>query len=255
MKNFKTTSRLGKKDLKFIRYQKKWNEDNVESDRFNWQTRNKIIIWKEKKLLEAISKHKGSILEVGCGEGANSLNINMKKKIYTGCDYSESRIRFAKRYAKGKFIVSDGTKLSFKNSTFDIVFCRDVIHHLRYRDRLISEMYRVCRKGGSVILIESNAMHPVNIAFSLLFKKERDMRKINPWYVRMLMSGIDGKPVFNYSEAYNVDRLFFHYKMGFPRLSENRAIYDINKIINNILDFITPDIFKAYMIVELKKTK
>jgi len=236
----------------FDKYQKKWNVDNVEIDRFNWQTKNPVIVEKEKSLNMIIKERKGTMLEVGCGEGANSITLNIPKQ-YTGCDYSNTRIEFAKKHGKGRFVVSDGTKLIFRNNSFDTVFCRDVIHHVGDRQRLLSEMYRVCKKNGSVILVESNAYNPVNIGFSLLFKKEHDMRKITPGYVKRLMSKFHGDLDIGFSEAYNLDRLFFHYKMGFSGLAKFSIFRIANDVVNFVFETFQPSIFSAYMLVELKK--
>ena len=240
-------------DKDFIAYQKKWNEDNVEVDRFQWQTTNKVISAKEKRLLSALNKYRRkSVLEVGCGEGANSVNLHVGKN-FTGCDYSKTRIAFAKKHSTGHFVVSDGTKLVFKDNSYDVVFCRDVIHHVRERKKLVSEMYRVCKKGGKVILIESNALNLVNLGFSLLFKKEHDMRKITPKYVKGIMSGFKGGLTIKYSEAYNLDRLFFHYQMGIQSSANLRIFRIMNDGVNMLFEFLLPKFFRAYMIVELTK--
>jgi ubiquinone/menaquinone biosynthesis C-methylase UbiE len=245
----------------FVKYQKKWNEDNVEIERFNWQTRNKVIIEKEAKLLAPIRNSKGlDVLEVGCGEGANIENLKGTQKRYTGIDFSKTRIKFAKHHVKNKgskFMFGDGTKIQFKDNSFDIVFCRDVIHHVWEHDKLINEMYRVCKPGGKVILVESNALNLLNFIFSLAFRKESGMRKIHPRYIRKLFSrlNLDKNMTIEYSESYNLDRFIFHYKMGFPKLAGCRMIRSLNDFINKIFEFITPKIFRAYMIVECQKTR
>jgi ubiquinone/menaquinone biosynthesis C-methylase UbiE len=244
---------------RFIRYQKKWNEENVEADRFHWQTSNRIIVEKEERLLGAIGHCKGkNVLEVGCGEGANIYNLKTSGKRFTGIDFSNSRIRFAKKNVKNAnsvFMFGDGTDIKFKDGSFDVVFCRDVIHHVWEHEKLMKEMYRVCKSGGSVILVESNAWNPVNFMFSLIFKKESGMRKIHPRYIRKLFSRLDVNKniTIGYSEGYNLDRLIFHYRMGFPKLSKYASIQSLNHAVNRIFEFITPRIFWAYMIVECKK--
>lgn len=240
-------------DSEFIKYQQIWNEDNVESERFLWQTRNRIISQKERKLLMPLEKYRRKkILEVGCGEGANSMNMKWASH-YTGCDYSASRIRFARKHSRGKFMVADGTKLPYNSGSFDVIFCRDVIHHLRRRKKFISEMYRVCRSGGSVILIESSTWNPVNIVFSFVHPKERDMRKIHPRSMKRLLSEYGDDITYGYSEAYNLDRLFFHYRFGFAGLANFRFIRFLNDMANAVIEFVLPKAMRAYMIIEIRK--
>jgi ubiquinone/menaquinone biosynthesis C-methylase UbiE len=244
------------KKSRFIKYQKKWNEDNVETGRFYWQTRNRTIAEKEMRLLDAIRKSPGKdVLEVGCGEGANIYNLRNTRKGYTGIDFSCSRIEFAKKNVRGTFAVGDGTSIKLKKSSFDIVFCRDVIHHVWEHEKLIKEMYKVCRPGGRIILIESNALNPVNLVFSLIFRKEHGMRKIYPGYIKRVFNKLkmDKNMSIGYSEAYNLDRLVFHYSMGFPKLSKYSFIRALNQAVNSVFEFITPRIFWAYMIIECRK--
>jgi SAM-dependent methyltransferase len=44
-----------------------------------------------------------------------------------------------------------GETLPFADETFDVVYCRQVLHHARHLDRMVAEMARVTRHGGQVI--------------------------------------------------------------------------------------------------------
>lgn len=44
-----------------------------------------------------------------------------------------------------------GETLPFADETFDLVYCRQVLHHARHLDRMVSEMGRVTRRGGQVL--------------------------------------------------------------------------------------------------------
>ena len=44
-----------------------------------------------------------------------------------------------------------GETLPFANHTFDIVYCRQVLHHARNLDRMVAEMARVARPGAQVL--------------------------------------------------------------------------------------------------------
>lgn len=44
-----------------------------------------------------------------------------------------------------------GETLPFADATFDLVYCRQVLHHARHLDRMVAEMARVTCRGGQVL--------------------------------------------------------------------------------------------------------
>lgn len=44
-----------------------------------------------------------------------------------------------------------GETLPFADETFDLVYCRQVLHHAGHLDRMVAEMARVTRRGGQVL--------------------------------------------------------------------------------------------------------
>jgi 2-polyprenyl-3-methyl-5-hydroxy-6-metoxy-1,4-benzoquinol methylase len=44
-----------------------------------------------------------------------------------------------------------GETLPFATETFDLVYCRQVLHHARHLDGMVAEMARVTRRGGQVM--------------------------------------------------------------------------------------------------------
>ncbi len=239
----------------FDEFQKHWSEENVEVRRFEWLTQNTIIIELEINLLSNIVvKDKFSVLEVGCGEGQNIVNLKRLHPYtkYYGVDISTNRVGFAKRHLKDvELFVQDGRELNFKDDAFDIVFCRDVLHHMMEgRERLIMEMYRVCKQGGKVYMIESNGSNLINIIFSFLIKKEVELKNITVNYVKGLLNEMKFDYRVKFVKGYNTQRLIFHYKYGI----ESMAFLKIGKLIYDIINLIPiPRSFYSYMIIEINK--
>lgn len=48
-------------------------------------------------------------------------------------------------------VESFGETLPFADETFDLVYCRQVLHHARHLDQMVAEMARVTRRGGQVL--------------------------------------------------------------------------------------------------------
>ena len=61
----------------------------------------------------------------------------------------------------------DAENTNFKDNTFDVVFCRWTLHHVKNVHKFVAEMTRVCKPGGYVVIIDLES--PENqVQFSLL---------------------------------------------------------------------------------------
>lgn len=241
--------------MKFDEFQKKWNEENVEDDRFDWLTGDKIIYEMERKLLSYIPiKENYTVLEVGCGEGHNIVSLNkLYKNIkFYGVDISSSKIEFAKKHLKDVTLeVQDARKLDFTENTFDLVFCKDIVHHVKEdRENFVLEMVRVCKANGRVIIIESNGKNMLNVLHSIVDRKESELIKITPRYLKQMLN----KKKLNYSmgfaEPHNFQRVLFHYKYGLNYLTKLKITGIILDLINMIPK---PKSFYAYIIIDIQK--
>lgn len=101
----------------------------------------------------------GSILEVGTGKGHFAIILAQKGCHFTSVDVSEEEQEFAKlnmehlnlmEYAD--FQIADGECLKFQDSSFDIIFSINVLHHLLNPYRVVDEMVRVLKKDGKIII-------------------------------------------------------------------------------------------------------
>ena len=245
------------KKANFDKFQKEWNEDNVEAKRFHWLTKDKIINEMEIKIISKLPiKESHKILEVGCGEGQNIYNLKKrhKKAKFYGIDMAKNRIEFAKtKINDAIFSTQDGRKIEYKDNTFDIVFCRDVIHHMSTnRQKFIKEMLRVCKKNGKIILIESNGQNILNHMFSILVKKESELKNISKKYMINLLKKMKLKFSISHVEKHNLQRLIFHYNYGLNFLTKT----NFGKLISDIINFM-PALrgakSYAYMIIEIQK--
>lgn len=70
-------------------------------------------------------------------------------------DYGD--IRLDKYRGKANVIADLEGPLPFPTDTFDLVYSRWVFEHLRNPGLVLSEMKRVCKRGGRVVIITDNA--------------------------------------------------------------------------------------------------
>ncbi|GAA2105664.1 class I SAM-dependent methyltransferase [Microlunatus panaciterrae] len=98
-------------------------------------------------------------LEVGAGTGFFTLNLMQAGVIATACvtDISEGMVRAAERNAAGLGLqvegrVADAETLGYADDTFDLVVGHAVIHHLPDVELAFSEIRRVLKPGGRVVI-------------------------------------------------------------------------------------------------------
>ncbi len=103
-----------------------------------------------KELFKMIKPLKAnSILDVGCGEGFTLKKLEEKKlgKKNEGIDYSDDAIRIGKKiYPELALFKGDVYGLSYKDNTFDLSLCTEVLEHLDDPVKAVAEIRRVTSK-------------------------------------------------------------------------------------------------------------
>lgn len=100
--------------------------------------------------LEDILKKDGSIrdvLDLGCGDG-NSLDIFRKIRPdikWVGLDIEKSPESSSRSRTDGYFVTFDGVHIPFPDDYFDLIYCNQVLEHVRYPAELLKEVRRVLK--------------------------------------------------------------------------------------------------------------
>lgn len=99
-----------------------------------------------------------AILDVGCGVGGSSRYLQKKygAKV-TGITLSPKQQAQATALSKSQpdctFQVADALKMPFADSSFDLVWSLESGEHMPEKAKFMSEMHRVCKPGGRIILV------------------------------------------------------------------------------------------------------
>jgi SAM-dependent methyltransferase len=137
---------------------------------------------RNRRLTGTLSGHFGrlndaEILEIGCGDGINSIllglhgvkravGIDIELRLRKQDEKGESVRRLAGRIMNrvagkqypdpgledfpAELLTMDATRMDFSDESFDIVFSRSVLEHVLSIDELYSEVNRVLRPGGII---------------------------------------------------------------------------------------------------------
>ena len=156
----------------------------ADMDRVGNRCNNPYVIKREQKLaaniLEKLPLSGEKVLEIGCGEGTNLLYLNTLNDSlrYTGIDFSKEKIDAFQDFPENiRGIVADATQLPFSDMEFDLIFIRDVLHHVDWaREKVMDEAWRVLKKNGSLLVFEGNPASPLNMVFRTLYPVEKGMK-------------------------------------------------------------------------------
>lgn len=176
-------------------------------------------------ILNEFKKVKGKkikILDAGCGFGIYSFTLKKKGFEVYSIDCSEKRIHFLKGNGIKNAQVMDIAKLNFKNNFFDAIVCSDVVEHVKNYEKAFSELSRVLKKGGRLLLTLPNlSLHNI-----LTYKK---FYHIKPGYSKEDIERFARENNFKIEKL----RLYSSY-LGEFAFDLNRTFYK-NKILLGIL--------------------
>lgn len=94
------------------------------------------------------------LLDLGCDDGLWTQRLADKigtKKVY-GVEVSDDRGKEATARGVRVKKCDLNEKFTFEDESFDVIHSNQVIEHLSDTDNFISEMYRVLKPGGYIIL-------------------------------------------------------------------------------------------------------
>lgn len=131
-------------------------------------------------LLKKIPLSGKKVLEVGCGTGRFSERIYREGAQLTIVDIGESLVRNVKHRLGCEGIVADACELPISDQSFDVVISSECIEHTLNPLKAISEMCRVCKTGGMVVITSPNKLwYPVLLLSQWL--KIRKFSGIENW--------------------------------------------------------------------------
>jgi SAM-dependent methyltransferase len=93
------------------------------------------------------------VLDVGCGPGFSVDVFRMRDPDvqWVGLDLPDSPEVRARTRTDAQFETFDGETMPFEDDSFDLVYCKQVLEHVRRPASLLTEIRRVLAPGGSLV--------------------------------------------------------------------------------------------------------
>ncbi|MEE9594909.1 MAG: class I SAM-dependent methyltransferase, partial [Candidatus Hydrothermarchaeales archaeon] len=118
------------------------------------------LLGKPEKRIKELGLVDSKVLEVGCGPGFFTIPLAENNQSVVSFDLSSKFLKKTRRMAEKKeidnttFIRCEASKIPLREGVFDRAFVHFVYHEIKDREDFISELARVLKRNGEVVLVE-----------------------------------------------------------------------------------------------------
>jgi ubiquinone/menaquinone biosynthesis C-methylase UbiE len=172
------------------------------------------------------------LLEVGCGIGIDLVRFADGEADVTGIDLAQisidlARENFTQRGLSAELDEMNGEDLNFEDDSFDVVYAHGVVQYTAHAPKMISEIQRVLRPGGTAILMVYNRNSWLNALSKVMNVglEHEDAPVLNKYSIREFKSLLEPFSKFTIiPERFPVETRLHHgmkatlYNKGFVRL-------------------------------------
>jgi ubiquinone/menaquinone biosynthesis C-methylase UbiE len=122
-----------------------------------------------------------SVVEIGCGVGTDGIEFARNGANYTGIDLTPNSVeltreRFQVFGVPGRFEVANAEEgLPFPDASVDHVYSFGVIHHSPAPEKIVREIYRILKSGGTFTVMLYNR-NSINYYVEIMF-----LRRLFRW--------------------------------------------------------------------------
>lgn len=198
------TEKPSKNKSEFDAYSKDYSHEINKAISFAGKDHDFFTMVKGRYLSEMLTQEIKSqvplkVLDVGCGHGL--IHPYLKEMTthpleITGIDVASDVIEIAKKdHPQNVYSDYDGKKIPYPDGSFDVTYTICVMHHVPPNewDNFVSELKRVTKNGGLVVVFEHNPFNPLTLWIVNTCPIDKDAVLLNPSKLKNLMSHSDLK--------------------------------------------------------------
>ena len=185
-----------------------WNENPCQSDLSTAQDRRRYFEEISRNrfgkrewhvpTVAAFHNYRGKdVLEIGCSIATDGLEFAKNGANYTGIDLTPNAIEMARERFQlfdvaGRFEVANAEeRIPFPDETFDHAYSFGVIHHSPVPERIVGEIHRVLRKGGTCTVMLYNRSS-INYYIEIMFLRKLFRHLLRPKWMPSLLAKVTG---------------------------------------------------------------
>lgn len=185
-----------------------WNENPCQSDLSSAQDRRRYFEEISRNrygkrewhvpTVAAFDRYAGKeVLEIGCSIATDGLEFARHGSHYTGVDLTPASIEMARERFQlfnvpGRFEVANAEeRLPFADESFDHAYSFGVIHHSPVPERIVREMHRVLRRGGTFTIMLYNRSS-INYYLEIMFLRKLFRHLLRPKFMPRLLARVTG---------------------------------------------------------------
>jgi len=120
------------------------------------------------------------LLDAGCGSGVHSIRLAKRGYRVTAVDFSANVLKMAEKNIKASCLSDRITlqrenmlSLTFDDDTFDYILCWGVLMHIPDLEKALSEIIRVLKPGGIVVISEGNMFSFQSVILRIFMRLKR----------------------------------------------------------------------------------
>lgn len=171
------------------------------------------------------------VLDFGCGPGTFAIRMAGYCKSVVGVDITEEFINEATQsfevlgLTNATAIHVAPNQLPFQAASFDAIMMMDVIHHLDDIPTSLTEVLRVLKPGGKILIFEPNKLNPLIWLVHYLDKNERGLLALGtPWKYISILRQYSSKIQYQYngivigpqSKVFDLISALINHKLFYP---------------------------------------
>jgi ubiquinone/menaquinone biosynthesis C-methylase UbiE len=136
------------------------------------------------------------VLEIGCSIATDGLEFAKCGANYTGADLTPHSIELAEERFRlfnvtGNFVVANAEELPFPDESFDHIYSFGVIHHAPRPEKIVAEMHRILRKGGTFTVMLYNRTS-INYYLEIMFLRRIFRLFLLPQFMLRVIAALTG---------------------------------------------------------------
>lgn len=228
---------------------------------YRWRTEGRVIAARERELFALLTgglPPPRRVLALGLGEGSDCMFMEeaWPQAEFFGADlFPANMAHAAQHHPRWRLFAGDALRLPLADACCDVVYAKDLLHHVPDPAQALAEMWRVVQPGGHLGLIEVCGRNPVSCLLAATARHERGILRNSASRLKGWLREVTGQePECHMAHALPLWRMVFHYRFGRPAWQEVAVIRSTVSGTERIVGCLVPRPCHFYAVLRVAKS-